>query len=202
MYWLGYGLDDRGIKESRFDFLQGLRLSVLGTLRSGSAAHSAFYLLEVGGEGAATWTHPLESTAGVKKIGNKPSFTHFFIVLPFWEHNFQEYIRGGNRSMVKLSLGVSECTCGVELSLHSFVIWAMNKVECLLYSSVALPSGKEPQYSLNRRLGRPQRVSGLIGEEKQLVPLPGIEPWFLFLSALMVVTVHTVLCGPILLWDS
>jgi hypothetical protein len=35
--------------------------------------------------------------------------------------------------------------------------------------------GEEPQYPLDRRLGGPQSRSGRCGEEKNLLPLPGIE---------------------------
>jgi hypothetical protein len=37
--------------------------------------------------------------------------------------------------------------------------------------------GKHPQYPLNRTLGVPQSWSGHFGEEKNLLPLLGSEPW-------------------------
>jgi hypothetical protein len=39
------------------------------------------------------------------------------------------------------------------------------------------PRGKNPRYLLDRRLGGPQCLSGYYGEEKNLSPLPEIEPW-------------------------
>jgi hypothetical protein len=36
--------------------------------------------------------------------------------------------------------------------------------------------GKNPRYPLDRRLGGPQSRSGRCGLEKNLLPLPGIEP--------------------------
>jgi hypothetical protein len=38
------------------------------------------------------------------------------------------------------------------------------------------PRGKKPQYPLNRGLGGPHSRSGPCGVEKNLLPLPGIEP--------------------------
>jgi len=45
-----------------------------------------------------------------------------------------------------------------------------------LHASAALPEGKSPWYSLDRRLGGPQSRSGRGGEEKNSQPPPGIEP--------------------------
>jgi hypothetical protein len=53
--------------------------------------------------------------------------------------------------------------------------------------------GHSPQYSLHRRLGGPQSRSGCHGEEKNLLPLPGIEPQFLCRPAHSVVTIPTEL---------
>ena len=36
---------------------------------------------------------------------------------------------------------------------------------------------KEPLYPLNRRLGGPQRQYRRFGKEKNVLPLPGFEPW-------------------------
>jgi hypothetical protein len=44
-------------------------------------------------------------------------------------------------------------------------------------------------------LGRPQSLSGLVGEEKQLMSLPGIEPRILFFSARIVVTLLSTDCA-------
>lgn len=49
----------------------------------------------------------------------------------------------------------------------SFMFW-------LLYHS-----GKSPHSPLNRRMGRSQSWSGHCAEEKNQLPLPGIQPWFL-----------------------
>jgi hypothetical protein len=38
------------------------------------------------------------------------------------------------------------------------------------------PQGRSPWYSLARRLGGPQSLSGRGGEEKNSQPLPGLEP--------------------------
>jgi hypothetical protein len=45
-------------------------------------------------------------------------------------------------------------------------------------------------YALDRRLGRPQSLSGSYGEEKNLLPLPEIEPRP---SSLQLVTISTEL---------
>jgi hypothetical protein len=45
-----------------------------------------------------------------------------------------------------------------------------------LHAPVALPSGKELRYPLDRRLGGPQNRSGRGDEEKSSQPLPGFEP--------------------------
>jgi hypothetical protein len=45
-----------------------------------------------------------------------------------------------------------------------------------LHAPAALPRGKSPWYSLARRLGGPQTRSGDGGEEKNSLPLPGLEP--------------------------
>jgi hypothetical protein len=39
------------------------------------------------------------------------------------------------------------------------------------------PQGKSSRYSLNRTLGGPQSQSGCCGEEKNVLPLSGTEPW-------------------------
>jgi len=44
-----------------------------------------------------------------------------------------------------------------------------------LYASTALPLGKKHLYALDGRLGEPQGGSGRGGEEKNSLPLPGIE---------------------------
>jgi len=44
-----------------------------------------------------------------------------------------------------------------------------------LHTSTTLPPEKEPWYPLNSRMGVPQSLSGRFEEEKNLLPLPGIE---------------------------
>jgi hypothetical protein len=46
-----------------------------------------------------------------------------------------------------------------------------------LHALANLATVKEPQYPLNMRPGRPQRQYGYFGEEKNLLTLPGFEPW-------------------------
>jgi hypothetical protein len=45
-----------------------------------------------------------------------------------------------------------------------------------LHAPAALPPGKEPLVSLDRKLGGPQSRSGRGGEEKNSQHPPGIEP--------------------------
>jgi hypothetical protein len=45
-----------------------------------------------------------------------------------------------------------------------------------LHAPAALPQGKSPWYSLDRRLGGPQNRSGRDGEERNSQTPPGIEP--------------------------
>jgi hypothetical protein len=40
----------------------------------------------------------------------------------------------------------------------------------------ALPPGKDPQHPLDRNLGEHQNRSGSVGEEKEYLALPRIEP--------------------------
>jgi hypothetical protein len=49
------------------------------------------------------------------------------------------------------------------------------EVNGLFQVPAALPPGKEPRQPLDRRLDGPQRRSGHFGEEKNPLPLPGIE---------------------------
>jgi hypothetical protein len=52
--------------------------------------------------------------------------------------------------------------------------WVVSLTLLLLY-----PWGESLPYSLDRRLGEPQSLSGRYAEEKNLFPLPGIESRFL-----------------------
>jgi hypothetical protein len=47
------------------------------------------------------------------------------------------------------------------------------------HAPAALRLGKEPPVPLFRRLGGPRSSSGCYGEEKYVLPLPGIEPLYL-----------------------
>jgi hypothetical protein len=49
------------------------------------------------------------------------------------------------------------------------------EVSCYFISQPLKPWGKNLWYSLDRRLGGPQSWYGCDGEEKDLLPLPGIE---------------------------
>jgi len=51
--------------------------------------------------------------------------------------------------------------------------------------------GKIPWYPLNGRLGEPKSQSEFCGQEKNLLPLPGIEPPFLIHPASSLVTILT-----------
>jgi hypothetical protein len=46
-----------------------------------------------------------------------------------------------------------------------------------LHALTALPPGKSPQCPLDGSVDGPQSRSGRYGEEKNHLPLPGIEPW-------------------------
>jgi hypothetical protein len=45
-----------------------------------------------------------------------------------------------------------------------------------LHAPAAIPPGKESPVPLERRLGGPQRLCGRYEEDKNLLPLPVIEP--------------------------
>jgi hypothetical protein len=51
------------------------------------------------------------------------------------------------------------------------------EVSCQLYASAALPQEMSLQYPFNKRLGRPQRLSGCCGEKKNLLSLLRINTW-------------------------
>ena len=52
-----------------------------------------------------------------------------------------------------------------------------------LQAPAALPTGKEPRYPLNRRLGEPQSQSGRLAEESALLDQLGFELWIVQLVA-------------------
>jgi hypothetical protein len=59
-----------------------------------------------------------------------------------------------------------------------------------------LPPGNSLRYHLYWRLGGPQRQSGCYGEEKNLLPLPEIEPEFLGCPAHSLVAIPTAIPAP------
>jgi hypothetical protein len=63
--------------------------------------------------------------------------------------------------------------------MASLVLGLSMKVNGQLLRPGCFISEKSPWYPLDRRLGGPQSRSGRCGEEKNLLPLPGIEPQFL-----------------------
>jgi hypothetical protein len=60
-----------------------------------------------------------------------------------------------------------------------------------LHAPAALPPGNCPPCQLYRRLGGSQSRSGRYGEERNLLPLPGIEPQFLNRSAHSLIAILT-----------
>jgi len=48
-----------------------------------------------------------------------------------------------------------------------------------LHAPAALPPGKEPSYTLDRKLGGPRSQPGRGGGEKNSQPLPGLEPRYI-----------------------
>ena len=55
-------------------------------------------------------------------------------------------------------------------------------------------SGKEPQYSSNGRLGGPCSPSTCSGEEKNLLPPPGFDPWVTIPTNYEFCTLYMVCC--------
>jgi hypothetical protein len=62
-----------------------------------------------------------------------------------------------------------------------------------VHGPAALPPGSSTRYPLYKRLGEPQDLYGYYGEEKNLLPLPEIEPRFLGRPARSLVDVPTEL---------
>jgi hypothetical protein len=61
---------------------------------------------------------------------------------------------------------------------------------------VAISSGKEPRYALDRRMAGPQSISRRRGEDTSLLDPPGIELWFLHRPARNLVTIATEVSRP------
>jgi hypothetical protein len=93
------------------------------------------------------------------------------------------------RSRHRLELALLHCLCfnwaphhamkeywGVELYLHAFLTSALGGSEWSASRPSRFTPGKSPWYPSDRRLGGPQNRSGGGGEEKNLQPLPGLEP--------------------------
>jgi hypothetical protein len=74
-------------------------------------------------------------------------------------------------------------TGGVDVLLHSFLTSALDEGEWSARGSDSLPPGKELRHPLNRRLGGPQSWYGRVGEENNLLALPGLEPWIVNIIA-------------------
>jgi hypothetical protein len=66
---------------------------------------------------------------------------------------------------------------GVDVWLNSFLTLALDGGVVNFVPWLLRPQGKRPQSTLNRRLGGLQSWSGHFGEEKNILSLPGIEPW-------------------------
>jgi hypothetical protein len=80
----------------------------------------------------------------------------------------------------------------VWLSVRGVIVMALvEEMEVLLpLNPLGNSPSAPPRYPLYKRLGGPQSQSGLYGEEKIPLPLPGIE---LQISSLQNITVPTVL---------
>jgi len=62
------------------------------------------------------------------------------------------------------------------VQLHPFLTLALEEVSQQLNSSGCFTPREQPWYLLNRRLDGPQSQSGHFGEDRNLLPLSGIEP--------------------------
>jgi len=68
---------------------------------------------------------------------------------------------------------------GKEVQFHSFLTLAIDEGELSVFSPRPLhPRRKIPQYSFNKRLGRPQNRSEHFGEEKNPLHLSCVKPRF------------------------
>jgi hypothetical protein len=65
----------------------------------------------------------------------------------------------------------------VEVLLHSFLISALDVGELSISRPGRFTPRENPQYPLDKRLGRTCSLSGRGGEEKDSKPVPGIESW-------------------------
>ena len=82
------------------------------------------------------------------------------------------------------SRGIAQCI----IHLGSRCRWVVNSMPWLLYAI-----GKSLCYPFSRRMGEPRRYSGCFGEEKNLLPMSGIEPWFHHYLACILFTIWTEL---------
>jgi hypothetical protein len=73
------------------------------------------------------------------------------------------------------SCGMLEACTALILNVGSSCRWAV----CQLHEPAVSPPGKKFSYPLNRRLDAPHVRSVAFGEEKNFLPLPGIELWLL-----------------------
>jgi hypothetical protein len=76
---------------------------------------------------------------------------------------------------------------GVEVWLHSFFTWALDGISEQLYAR-----GKNPRYTLNRRLGGPQNGSVRFREQKNRLPMLAIKTPFLGLATGSLVHVESI----------
>jgi len=64
----------------------------------------------------------------------------------------------------------------VKVQFHAFLTLALDGGKWSASCPSILPYGKEPQYTLDRRVGGAQHQSGCRHKEKISLPLTGIEP--------------------------
>jgi len=65
---------------------------------------------------------------------------------------------------------------GAEVELHLFLTSALDGGEWFTLRLVCFASGERTSHPISRRLVGPRRWFGRVGEQKNLMPLPGTEP--------------------------
>ena len=75
----------------------------------------------------------------------------------------------------------TEAHVAVDLQIHSFLTVVLDRMNDHLQGPDALPPGTQPLVPINRMLAEPQKLSGRFKEEKNSLPLSGVElptiPW-------------------------